>query len=66
MYVPKALVPVLRQALQNGRKIEALLYQIGPELIRGYRRSRREAKSSKTTASPSKSRRSTKNRRAKS
>ena len=66
MYVPKALVPVLRQALQNGRKIEALLYQVGPELIRGYRRSRREAKSSKTTASPSKSRRSTKNRRAKS
>jgi hypothetical protein len=37
MYVPGALVPQIRQALQNGRYIEALLYQVGPELIRHYR-----------------------------
>ncbi len=37
LYVPKAMVPVLRQALANGRRIERLLYQMGPALLREYR-----------------------------
>ncbi len=36
-YVPRAMVPVLRRALQNGRRIEELLYQMGPALLREYR-----------------------------
>jgi hypothetical protein len=40
MYVPAALVPVIQRALGNGRKIEALLYQSGPALIREYRKNR--------------------------
>ncbi len=38
MYVPRALVPTLKKALQNGRKIEQLLHQAGPQLIKGYRK----------------------------
>jgi hypothetical protein len=37
LYVPKSMVPVLRRALQNGRQIERLLYQMGPALLREYR-----------------------------
>ena len=33
-YVPKDLVQVLRQALKNGRRLEALLYATGPLLIK--------------------------------
>jgi hypothetical protein len=40
MYVPAALVPRLRQALRHGRALEALLYGLGPELLRQYRRQR--------------------------
>jgi hypothetical protein len=40
MYVPAQLVPQLQQALQNGKTLEALLYQLGPELLRQYRRRR--------------------------
>lgn len=56
MYVPAALVPVIQRALENGRKIEALLYQGGPALIREYRQNchhkpsvHRAAGASKTT-----------------
>ena len=38
LYVPKALVPALKRALANGRKLEQLLYQMGPALVREYRR----------------------------
>jgi hypothetical protein len=38
MYVPLALVPKIRRAIQNGRKIEKLLCPIAPELIKRYRR----------------------------
>jgi uncharacterized protein DUF6788 len=38
LYVPKAMVPVLKRALQNGRRIERLLYEMGPALLREYRR----------------------------
>lgn len=37
MYVPLAMVPVLKRALQNGRKLEQLLYDLGPALLREYR-----------------------------
>ncbi len=37
LYVPKAMVPVLQHALKNGRRIEQLLYQMGPALLRAYR-----------------------------
>ena len=40
MYVPAALVPVLRQGLENGRKLEALLCALGPMLLRKYREQR--------------------------
>ncbi len=37
LYVPLAMVPVLKRALDNGRRIEQLLYQMGPTLLREYR-----------------------------
>ena len=37
MYVPLALVPTIKKALQSGRKIEQLLYQAGPNLLKHYR-----------------------------
>ena len=40
MYVPAEMVPRLRQALQNGKALETLLYGLGPELLRQYRRQR--------------------------
>jgi hypothetical protein len=40
MYVPKDLVPLLERALQNGRRIEALLYELGPKLLQDHRQRR--------------------------
>ena len=40
MYVPAALVPAVKRAIQNGNKIERLLYHAGPELVRRYRKNR--------------------------
>jgi len=40
MYVPAQLVPQLQQALRNGKALEAFLYQLGPELLRQYRKRR--------------------------
>ena len=37
LYVPKAMVPVLKQALENGRQIEQMLYATGPALLKEYR-----------------------------
>lgn len=37
MYVAPGLVPTLREALRNGRAVEAYLHQAGPELIRQWR-----------------------------
>ena len=37
LYVPKPMVPLLKQALKNGRRIERLLYAMGPVLLREYR-----------------------------
>ena len=44
MYVPQGLAPILRQAIQNGRRLERRLRQMGAELIQEYRRQRDEAK----------------------
>lgn len=38
MYVAPGLVPMLREALRNGRAVEAFLHQSGPELIRQWRK----------------------------
>ncbi len=40
MYVPSSLVPLLRQGLENGRKLQALLSELGPLLLRHYREQR--------------------------
>jgi hypothetical protein len=40
MYVPTELVPQLQQALRNGKALEEFLYQLGPELLRQYRKQR--------------------------
>ena len=40
MYVPAELAPSLREGLENGRKLEALLTQVGPALLHLYRRNR--------------------------
>ena len=40
MYVPTELVPQLQRALRNGKALEKLLYQMGPELLRQYRKQR--------------------------
>jgi hypothetical protein len=40
MYVPHAMVPSIRKAIQNGRRIERLLFHAGPELLREYRKIR--------------------------
>jgi hypothetical protein len=39
-YVPAELEPLLRQALANGRRLEALLAQLGEELLLRYRQQR--------------------------
>ena len=37
LYVPQAMVPVLKRALKYGRRVEQLLYEMGPALLREYR-----------------------------
>lgn len=37
LYVPKPVVSLLKRALENGRRIEQLLYEMGPALVREYR-----------------------------
>ncbi len=44
MYVHRALVAVIQRALKNGRRIEELLYRIGPALIREHRQRRAATK----------------------
>ena len=43
MYVPKELVPLLRQGIQNGRRLEQLLSALGPDLLRAHRQQRPKA-----------------------
>src|SRR5580698_9420035 len=37
LYVPKAMVSVLERALENGRRIEQLLFEMGPAMVDEYR-----------------------------
>jgi hypothetical protein len=60
MYVPAAMVPVIERALENGRKIEVLLYQSGPALVRDYRKNRPITPTAKQSAGDSKTRKKTK------
>src|SRR5437667_11998898 len=41
LYVPVGLVPTVRRALKNGRRLEELLYRVGPGSITVYRKARR-------------------------
>jgi hypothetical protein len=38
LYVPKPMVPILKRALENGRRLEQLLYEMGPTLLHHYRK----------------------------
>ena len=40
MYVPQELVPILQQAIENGRELEQLMVASGAALIREHRRKR--------------------------
>jgi hypothetical protein len=40
MCVPAALVSWFQSGLRNGRRLEGLLYQLGPALLRHYRQER--------------------------
>ena len=40
LYVPLRLVPAIRKAHKNGRRLEDLLYQVGPALLKEFRRQR--------------------------
>src|SRR6266700_3266563 len=44
MYVPAQWVPQLQQALRNGKALEEFLCQMGPELLRQYRKERDASK----------------------
>jgi len=37
LYVPREMAPTLKRALANGRRIEHLLYGMGPILLQEYR-----------------------------
>ena len=40
MYLPESLVPAFEKALSNGRRLEALLYEQGPLVLKEFRRQR--------------------------
>jgi hypothetical protein len=42
MYVPESLVPFLQHALANGRRLETLLYEQGPQILKQFRRQRQK------------------------
>lgn len=44
LYVPLELVPAIRRVYQNGRRLEDLLYRVGPALIKEFRRERPESR----------------------
>ena len=55
MYVPTRLVPLIKRALKNGRRIEDLLYRVGPALIREHRTNRAAMKTTKERVASTKS-----------
>jgi hypothetical protein len=42
-YVPRDLVPVLRRAIANGRKLERLILKLGEKTIQEHRRKREKS-----------------------
>ena len=46
MYVPQELIPVIHQAIKNGRRLEEILQQMGLQLIREYRERRNKSNDS--------------------
>jgi len=50
LYVPEDLVPVLRQALANGRRLQERLADLGVALVEGRRRDRRRREPPGTSA----------------
>jgi hypothetical protein len=48
LYVPEELVPTLQQAIQNGRKLEAMLCDMGPAIVKAYRSQRDTQKNAST------------------
>jgi hypothetical protein len=48
LYVPLGLVPTIRQALKKGRRLEKLLYRMGPILVKEYRRNAKKSAPAKT------------------
>jgi hypothetical protein len=53
LYVPEELVPTLQQAIQNGRKLEALLCDMGPAIVQAYRCQRDRPKKAEVVRSKS-------------
>lgn len=53
LYVPEALVPAIRLAIRNGRRVEELLCRMGPTLVKAYRRQRDNPQHSATNSSKS-------------
>lgn len=40
LYVPRELVPLIKRAIHNGRRLEQWLFTQGPALIKSYRNNR--------------------------
>jgi hypothetical protein len=58
MYVPQELVPAIQRAIDNGRKIEGLLYAQGPQILKKYRATRDNPNNQKQPKKPRKSKKS--------
>jgi hypothetical protein len=48
LYVAEELVPTLKQAVRNGRRLEELLSRMGPALVTAYRRQRNQKRPENT------------------
>jgi hypothetical protein len=44
LYVPEDLVPAIRLAIRNGRRLEELLGRMGPVIVKAYRKQRDNTK----------------------
>jgi len=55
MHVPVRLVTLIQRALKNGRRIEELLYRMGPALIWEHRQSRVAMRTSRQRVTSTKS-----------
>src|SRR6185312_2793922 len=62
MYVPQSLVGLLKRALANGRRLEALLYEQGPLVLKEFRHHREQTRETQRKGPPSKTRKTPKNK----